>query len=722
MYVIDDENTLPFGMLNNDFNFPFKINNESWSNCSQYIYVNCLLYVLNHNDSYFNHHKEKYIDQMMKSPTYATYSEILKKISNDIRHNFYYKEILSKLMTEKNFDDFLMTTVWEVQISDDQILIDVLYSLKNNLTIKQHYNYFPSYIVMKIISQFLSNELEDFSKIQKYLQIIESKKNINIIHDIIQDYDFSNTQKLPIYDFEQDVESNKELLKVLELSHSYPNILFIYAFKYHLREFKNRMDMKYRNKVLELFLKYKNKYTESIKKEIYLVNTTKLKDIILEQVLPFDDKFRKYLEKDAPLRQIMNSKISEDKILEYENFNFYEITEDKKLNLNKFTSPEMQKTKEDFMNFIQTLNKQYSSLYVPDNLERIKQVLATMAIHKKFNIMLPQSQIDNYSSHLPDFLQKHAASINETGSSSEEEENRKITDLQFILFMTRGVALKYDTEDTTLANFVGTLLSKLSMTSSFKNFHGKEKGNIKTLFEEDLFMEIWMKKQLQYLSHFISCVSLFLDANHVTVTTEILNETLELFSENKNFSKLKTTYDDLPVSFCELLEYYFSFEEINDKKSFSVMIWNFVTYNIQTILKTRDVFKTKSFLIKNILRLRQFHQCVENSENNDIACYTFAVINVANKLDKLRQKFKIDSKINTTAYVEAIILNEKSIDSDVSVSEPPNDIILIVKQIFTQNETVIKSSLDQNQIVGIVDRIKDVDEKFKINIWVSLNF
>ena len=724
MYVIDDENTLPFGMLNNDFNFPFKINNENWSNCSQYIYVNCLLYVLNHNDTYFNHHKEKYIDQMMKSPTYATYSEILKKISNDIRYNFYYKEILSKLMTEKNFDDFLMTTVWEVQISDDQILKDVLSSLKNNLTIKQHYNYFPSYIVVKIISHFLSNELEDFSKIQKYLQIIESKKNSNIIHDIIQDYDFSNTQKLPIYDFEQDVETNKELLKVLELSHSYPNILFIYAFKYHLREFKNRMDLKYRNKVLELFLKYKNKYTESIKKEIYLVNTTKLKDIILEQVLPFDDKFRKYLEKDAPLRQIMNSKISEDKILEYENFNFYEITEDKKLNLNKFTSPEMQKTKEDFMNFIQTLNKQYSSLYVPDNLERIKQVLATMAIHKKFNIMLPQSQIDNYSSHLPDFLQKHAVSINETGSSDEEEDNynKKTTDLQFILFMTRGVALKYDTEDTTLANFVGTLLSKLSMTSSFKNFHGKEKGNIKTLFEEDLFMEIWMKKQLQYLSHFISCVSLFLDANHVTVTTEILNETLELFSENKNFSKLKTTYDDLPVSFCELLEYYFSFEDINDKKSFSVMIWNFVTYNIQTILKTRDVFKTKSFLIKNILRLRQFHQCVENSENNDIACYTFAVINVANKLDKLREKFKIDSKINTTSYVEAIILNEKTIDTDISVSEPPNDIVLIVKQIFTQNETVIKSSLDQNQIVGIVDRIKDIDEKFKINIWVSLSF
>ena len=140
-------------------------------------------------------------------------------------------------------------------------------------------------------------------------------------------------------------------------------------------------------------------------------------------------------------------------------------------------------------------------------------------------------------------------------------------------------------------------------------------------------------------------------------------------------------------------------------------------------MKTRDVFNTKSFLVKNILRLRQFHQCVENLDNNDIACYTFAVINVANKLDKLREKHKIDPKISTFAYVEAILLNEKMTDSDVSTNEASSsDITAIVHQIFTQNESVIKSTLDENDIVRLVDRIKDTDDKFKINIWVSLNF
>ena len=736
-YTIDDENNLPFGMLNNNFNFPFQINNQTWSNCSQYIYVNCLQYVLNYN-TYFTHHKEKYIDQIMKTPTFKTYSEILQTISNSIRYNFYYKEILSKLLTEKNIDEIIIHTTWKNHSIQDPILKDVLYALKNNLTIKQHYNYYPSYVVVKIISQFLTDELENFAKIQKYLQIIDSKKNVNIVHDIIKDYDFSNTRKLPLYDFEHEIEKNKELLKVLQLSQYYPNILFIYAFKYHLRAFKNRMDSKYRNKILELFLRYKNNYTESIKKEIYLVNTTKLKDFILEKVLAVDDKFNKYIEKDVSLREIINAQVSDEKIVEYETFNFYELAskdihvtissssgenedddddEDgrrKKVSMNQKT----------FMRFIQSLHDGYSSKSLPDNLERIKEVLATMAIYKKFNIPLPENLMDNYSTNLPEFFRSHAESINE-----DTKTTRGMTDMKFTLYMTRGVVLKYDTEDTTLAHFVGSLLSTLSKTVKQDSFATAYKDkDLKKLLSEDLFMEIWVKKQLQYLSHLISNISLFLDSNGVPVTSDILTNALEHFTENKQFAKGKTSYDDLPASFCELMEYFFNLSEKDQQEefntqSFSITIWNFVTYNIQTILKTRDVFNTKSFLVKNILRLRQFHQCVENLDNNDIACYTFAVINVANKLDKLREKHKIDPKISIFAYVEAILLNEKMTDSDVSTNEASSsDITAIVHQIFTQNESVIKSTLDENDIVRLVDRIKDTEDKFKINIWVSLNF
>jgi len=637
-------------------------------------------------------------------------------------------------MTEKNIDEIIIHTSWENNNDiQDPILKDVLYALKNNLTIKQHYNYYPAFIVVKIISQFLTDELENFAKIQKYLQIIESKKNVNIIHDIIKDYDFSNTRKLPLYDFEQEIEKNKELLKVLQLSQYYPNILFIYAFKYHLRAFKNRMDSKYRNKILELFLRYKNNYTESIKKEIYLVNTTKLKDFILEKVLAVDDKFNKYIEKDVNLREIINAQVSDEKIVEYETFNFYELApkdihitlsshennnddekeDGKKPNMNQRT----------FIKFIQSLYDGYSSKSLPDNLERIKEVLATMAIYKKFNIPLPENLMNNYSTNLPEFLKTHVESINE-----ETKTTRGMMDMKFSLYMTRGVVLKYDTEDTTLAHFVGSLLSTLSKTLKQDSFATVYKDkDLKKLLSEDLFMEIWVKKQLQYLSHLIHNISLFLDSNSVPVTSAMLTDALEDFTENKQFSKSKTSYDDLPASFCEFMEYFFNLSEKDqqefDTQSFSIMIWNFVTLNLQTILKTRDVFNTKSFLVKNILRLRQFHQCVEDLNNNDIACYTFAVINVANKLDTLREKHKIDPKISICSYVEAILLNEKMMDSDVSTNEASSsDIVAIVHQIFTQNESVIKSTLDEKDIVRLVDRIKDIEDKFKINIWVSLNF
>jgi hypothetical protein len=706
----DDENNLPFGMLSNNFTFTFKINNEEWSNCSQYIYVNCIHHVLNQS-TFLNHRKEKYIDQIMKSPTFETYTDLLKLIVKDMNFNWYYTEILTKLTKEPQLADCIVKEDLKV---DDTVLQEVIISMKSKLTTKEYYNYYPSYMIIKIVTQMLLYDLDDFSKIQLYLQMIENKKS-NVIHEIIKEYDFSKLQKLDIYDFESDVENDKELLKVLELSQSYPNILFIYAFKYNLRDFKERMDQKYNNKVLELFLKYKNKYTESVKKEIYLVNNVKLKEIILEQVWRYDDKFRKYTDKDETLRQIINSQISDEKILEYENFNFYEIKE------TKVEVKNIVAKHNDFSVYLRNLQEINKGDFVPANLERIKEVMITIALYKKFNIPLPQNQIDNYHENLPSFLKSHV--------DFTIELERKNIDLQFALYLTKGITLKYITDDVTMANFTGPALSKLAMTFKMDmfNLYKEKQVDLKTLFEDDLFMNLWMKKQLQYLSRFLGSVMMFLDANNVAVTTSVIQEALHIFSDSSHFSKLKTTYDDIPVYFSELLEYSFELENTTmnsdtDKKAFAVIVWNFITYNIQTILKTRDVFKTKLFLTKNILRLRQFHQCVENRENNDIACYTFAIINVGNKLDKLRQKYNI-SALNLSHYVKAILLNEKSYtDSSVETSSNINmkDITEIVSRIFAHNNTVIKSVLPENQIVGIVEKIKDHDEIFKINMWVNI--
>ena len=745
-YVIDDENMLPFGMLNNNFNFEFELNGEVWRNCSQYIYVNSLKYVLNYN-TFFNHRKDKYIEKIIKSPTYESYVELLETISNDMKYNYYYSNILSKLLTDKGFDDYIVSSA----VVNDIILTNVIESIKSNLVIKQYYNYYPAYVVVKIISHFLLDELEDFTKIQQYLQIIESKKSSNIIGDIIRDYDFIKMQKLPLYDFEYEIQTNKELSKVLELSNCYPNILFIYAFKYNLRHFKNRMEFKYRNKVFELFLKYKNKYTESIKKEIYLVHNRKLKDIILDQVVKYDDKFQKYIEKDAPLRQIISSKISDDKIVDYENFNFFDITADNKI-LSSITSATtgavpLLITSSDYSQYLNRLemsSSQPQNIF-PDNLERVKQVLATIAIHKKFSIPLPQNQLDNYSANLPDFIKSHVYNFNEglttttttiVGEEQQEEGERgsKVHDIKFALYLTRGISLKFQTDDETLGIFTGQLLSNLSINYSsilkpVEKTTTKNNNNLKSFLQDDLFMNIWIRRQLQYLSSFLASVTLFLDINSITINSVAYLEILKIFSDNINFTKLKTTYDDVPTYFCELLEYYFDLthlENDEEKKSFSVLLWNFTTYNVQNILKTRDVIKTKSFIIKSILRLRQFHQCVENPDNNDIACYTFAIINVANKFEKLIKQFNIARPTNVDKFVKAVILNTKTIDvSTITDGDDSDskDVGKIVEQIFVQNVNVIKSSISQKQIVDLINTsIKNEDQKYKINMWVSLTF
>lgn len=719
-YIIDHEDTLPFGILNNNFNNDFRLNNETWRNCSQYIYVNCLRYILNFN-VFFSHREDKYIDQMNKSPTYETYTMLLDIITNDIKYNHIYSNILGKLNTT-GFDTFIASN----DISTlSPTLQNVIVSIRSNLTIKKYYNYYPSYLVIKIIRQFLLDDLEDFTKIQQYLIHIESKKNSNIFHDIIKDYGFNRVQKLAIYDFEYEVESDKELHKVLELSHCYPNILFIYAFKYDLRHFKNRIEFKYRNKILELFLKYKNKYTESIKKEIYLVHNRKLKDIIIEQVLNYDDKFRKYVDKDAPLRQITSSMISEQKLHEYENFNF-DIEIASPFNFMFSTAVATVTNSENFPTYLTTLDASFENqTTLPENLEKMKQVLATIAVHKKFQIPLPQNQLDNYMANLPLILKPHVKSFND--SINESEENR---DMKCMLYYIRGVPLKFDTEDSTLAKFVGPLITNLSMISSFRPTDNRDnKVNIKTILQDDLFFNLWIKRQLQYVSHLLSCLTLFLEMNSIDINNSSVHlDILKIFSGSQLFTKTKTSYDEIPSFFCELLEYHFNTDAYDeeDKKTFAILIWNFVTYNLQLVLKTRDIIKTKSYIIKNILRLRLFHQCVENQDNNDIACYTFAVINVGNKMKQLMDKYNITLKTsNVEKYVEAVILNTKSpvYDDDYRNDEDSKDIKKIVNEIFVQNEAVVRSYLSQEQIVKLINNtLKNEEDKYKINMWVTLSF
>jgi hypothetical protein len=701
-YTIDAENRLPFGMLNNNFTYPMKINHEIWSNCSQYIYVNCINYILEQN-SFLAHHKEKFLDKMRKSPSYESYKDLLEVIVNDINYNSYYSEILKYMTIHPSFSDFLLGRE-EGEEELQPTLNQVLSSIKENTKIKEYYKYYPSYLVIKILTKYLVDDLDDFSKIQQYLQLIEKKHDV--IPDIIHNYDFKNIQKLDIYDFEAELASNTELKKVLSISESYPNILFIYVFKYNLRLFKNRIDTKIDNKIFELFLRYKNKNSESIRNEIFLVNSTKLKDIILDQVMSYDEKFKRYLDKDETIRMLLTSKISPEKLLEYENFNFFELNVSKPLR--GVTSDDRQR----FKSFISSLNEDNKSvIYFPENLEKVKEVLATIAIHKKFNLTLPQNRVENYRSHLPEFLKSHVF--------LEADDSRKCIDLQFTLYMTKGLSLVYDTEDPTLQRMVGSLLSKLCVTTQFNFDLYEKKVEIKNIFE-DMFMELWLKNQMNYISHMIAVVSLFFDVSNVPVTIKNLQYALVVLSDSADFTKMKTKYEELPAVFMDM-DFYFDNTYDYNKQDFLVMIWNFITCNVETILKTRNLLRTKTILIKYILRLRQAVQCVENVENNDIACLCFCIINVGNKLKKVQEHFKIS--INLETYVEAILKNKKTVYDDVvlPVSSSVNDISQIVSQIFLQNEGVLLSALTQSQIVKIIDRLMTFDDDDRRNIYVWLN-
>jgi hypothetical protein len=728
IYVIDNEDRLPFGILNNNFNYDLCINKTTYRNCSHYIYSNCILYILSHN-TILSHQEEKYLSLINKSPTFETYQEVVEMINNDIKYKILYTNILSQLTTP-TFDDYLL----KCDINHLSLTLkNVILSVRSNLTIKKHYNYYPSYLVIKIINEYLNNELEEFSVIQQFLYKIENKKSDSILQDIILSYGFAKLQMLPIYDFEYEVENDKELLKVLELSQSYPNILFIFSFKYHLRNFKNRMEFRYRNKILELFLKYKNKYTESIKKEIYLVHNRKLKDIIIEQVLNYDDNFKKFIDKDIQLRQITSSLISDDKLYDYESFNFFDIEACESKMIDKLISRENSNKNNSFSSYLASLDTSENDYNIfPDNLEKVKMVLATMSIHKKFQIPLPKNQIDNYDTHLPAILKPHIVSFN----NDLQRDDRLSLDIQSMLYYSKGVSLFHPTEDLTLQNFVGALITNLAMVSSFRPYDCavyKEKTTINNILQDDLFMNMWLKRQLQYISNFISCTTLFLEINSVSVNPKTLNTVLSLFMDSSLFLKTNKTFSDVPIFFSDILEYYFNTElyDENDKKTLILMIWNLITYNIEIILKTRDLVKAKFCILKNILRLRYFPECVENKENNDIACYTFAIINVGNKLKKLMDIYNISLKSgNIEKYVEAIILNTKQpvydedyLPTSKEEAEDNKDIKKIVNEIFTQNENVIQSYLSQDSIVKLINNsLKNEEEKYKINCWVVISF
>jgi hypothetical protein len=404
---------------------------------------------------------------------------------------------------------------------------------------------------------------------------------------------------------------------------------------------------------------------------------------------------------------LLTSKISPEKLLEYENFNFFELNVQK--TLRGVTTDDRQR----FKSFVLSLREDNKNklIYFPENLEKVKEVLATIALHKKFNLVLPQNRVENYRSNLPEFLKSHVV--------LETDESRKCIDLQFTLFMTKGLSLVYDTEDPTLQRLVGPLLSKLCVSTQFNFDLYEKKVEIKNIFE-DMFMELWLKNQMNYISHLMAVISIFFDVSNIPVTIENLKYALVVLSDSGDFTKMKTKYEDLPSVFMDM-DFYFSDAYDYNKQEFLVMIWNFIVCNIETILKTRNLLRTKTILIKYILRLRQAVQCVENVENNDIACLCFCIINVANKLKKIQEKYKIS--INLETYVEAILQNKKAVYDDVvlPVSSSVNDISQIVSQIFLQNEGVLVSALTQSQIVKIIDRLMTFDDDDRRNIYVWLN-
>ena len=608
--IISDPDLLPFCFLHNHFNIKMIVDNENWNSVTQYIYTNLIP-------------KEfpEYRELIKTCPVKDTYRLFLHY--SEIIYNKTIIELLQNLLEERyknqEYADYLLNTgtarlVYE-HFNDDflgvgvsgnglNILGKILHNIRFKLHQKNAESLYNVYICYKILENVMLNG--DDLRFYQFNDNIDTNK---YFEEIIKTYGVENVKTKLLINY--DDLNDKELNYILRKAHINIGVLFSYVIKKNIKTYQIKVADKIKNKIFDEYKIYllKNLTEEEkiqMENEFNYINIDEMKSIIvqlsIDNYLPKDlmDKFEQDI-----------IAVSDAEVKKYENLNIDDM------------EPKNIKKDVNLSDFKFSDEDQY--LTIRD--ESSNPII--LYLQKMLTDFLPDSPYVNMDKYIKAKEQLAMKILNVKYGFTLEN-----NDLQYILSLTKDLDVIFENDDVNLGyildenygeNFVGTYI----MTHNQKTQYNNENDNdIEYLVENSVIMMKWIENQAIFLCSIIYN----LKSDSADSIIKIINV---MFPSGFLFDNLFKHNIRKPNFFISILAIY----NLNDDEIVD-LLWNYIIFNIN--LMNTDI-KSTLCKMQYILSSEPVYKKIINKNIDHIL---YAIVNVINKIKKLKLKIDMNIVIN----------------------------------------------------------------------------
>ena len=691
---IENEDDLPFGILNNNYNFSIRIDNVEYSNVSNYIYSNLLCQVFNEKDILeikddlsknilnFEYEKKKIeanyftnliiegFNELIKDSSTAkeTLINIFSSETKDLNILFVSDSFFGIVNEEVNNLKFMNRDVYSTNILGKAIS-KIRYDMQNNFV---NIDLYREYCYYEYLKQKINSNFEEFNQMyNKYYDIFQNKERTR---------EFMNrnisTLKMNFNEVKKKIKDDKELQKLLIVAIDYPIVLLLNVIN---KEYKNIIDkekVNIKKNLLDEFLNMiikENNLTEESKKELSYINNNNLGELLnIVYSLYTNKKIETNIKvKISNEENIINkesfsldkfigknaSSIDKDNYYNNNNFLFFEYSVYKEYDIYKrnyiFTESETDRLYTLYSNNKVIINKQeYSSIknYIEYKVEELKntyneklKTMLDLALNNKFGI-----GINKLSSSRNDIQCMLYLSNNFDISTNSKRYYSNIIKIEGFSIYVDKITSEYinsKSKEIDVKNIISyynneyTKLETLELINKDLFVKNVVKKKISTLLNVILNSFYYFKEKMEFIfkdEYYMSINSSFV----ISVIKNILNIEIDMI-ENKSNNISDFFVNTVKKELFKINEKN-SFKEDELEKIINI-IWNYVCKDIDILIEYvnmeneksigEKIIKLKEIIIKIQLSNSSYRKNVDKIIDNEEHNFLLSsIINIHNRL------------------------------------------------------------------------------------------
>lgn len=757
---IEHEEELPFGLLNNNYNFSVRIKDFEYSNVSKYIYSNLLSEIFNDTEKLeikdntsvnminFDYEKKKVESNYFTNLIIEGFNELMKDTSvKESLINIFSSEVKDSnilFVSEDSFFGIINEEINNLKYKNRDVystnilgkaISKIRYNLQNNFIDIDLYREYCYYEFLK--TKLNSNSDEEFNKIYStYYEILQNKEKT-------REFMSNNTStiKLDFHDVKKTIKEDKELQKLLIVAIDYPIVLLLSLINKEYKNIVEKKKAKVKQTLMEEFLSAiikENNLREESRKELSYINNSnlgELKNIIYSlyenkkintdvKLINEENILNKSIESFSLDRFVEKNTSDNDRDNYYNNFLFFEYSGYKEYDTSKknyiFTSSETDRLYKLYSKYKVKINKQeYSSIknYIEYKLEELKntykeklKVMLNLALNNKFGIG----------------VNKISSKQNDLQCIMYLSNNFDIKTFSYLYNLVKVEGMSFYIDEIT-SDYINRKSKELDVKNIISNYNNQyKKIESQELISKDLFVrEIVNKKISTLMNIIINSYFYFKEKMERIINNEYEISIDSSFVINIMKNILKVDTDNIEDKSSNISDFFVNIvkkelHKIVDKNVFDEelerivnILWNYVSRDIDILIEYVNMEKEKS-IGERIVKLKEIiikiqlsnssykknvDKIIDNEEDNFLLS---SIINIHSRLT--------DREIFNKVYMKYIIKKfQIKIDSseDILKLMSSNKKISFGKEVMKIND--YDYSKVKKQLVKFLEYYEKVD-------------